>query len=73
MLNNTSGINFIIVMAWLAVDSLGNEFIFDGKPLRAKLFWNIDGYWEEVQLPKGTIWKLIGKHLTWEDEPVEYK
>lgn len=26
-----------------------------------------------IELPKGTIEKLIGYKLTWEDEPVEYK
>lgn len=26
-----------------------------------------------VELPKGTIKKLIGRDLTWEDEPVELK
>lgn len=26
-----------------------------------------------IALPKGTIKKLIGKTLTWEDEPVELK
>jgi len=26
-----------------------------------------------VELPKGSIEKLIGKKLTWEDEPVELK
>ena len=25
----------------------------------------------EVELPKGSIKKLIGRELTWEDEPVE--
>lgn len=27
----------------------------------------------EIKLPKGTIKKLIGKDLTWEDNPVELK
>lgn len=26
-----------------------------------------------IQLPKGSIKKLIGKDLTWNDEPVEFK
>ncbi len=34
--------------------------------------------WEEdffygIELPKGSIRKLIGRELTWEDEPVELK
>lgn len=27
----------------------------------------------KIKLPKGSIKKLIGKELTWEDEPVELK
>lgn len=27
----------------------------------------------EIKLPKGTIKKLIGRDLTWNDEPVELK
>ena len=27
----------------------------------------------EIELPKGTIKKLIGRELTWKDEPVELK
>ena len=39
------------------------------------------GHWEyleevynipiEIELPKGTVYKLLGKELTWDDEPVE--
>lgn len=24
-----------------------------------------------IELPKGTVYKLLGKELTWDDEPVE--
>lgn len=58
-------------MAWLAIDSIGNELIFAGKPIRDKAFWNVDGYWSEIELPKGSIKKLIGRELSREDEPVE--
>lgn len=51
-------------MAWLAVDSLGNALIFAGKPIRDKAFWNVNDYWSEVELPKGSIKKLIGKELS---------
>ena len=27
----------------------------------------------EIELPKGSIYKLIGKELTWDDEPIELK
>ena len=38
-------------------------------------FWGIYDYYGEndygVDLPKGAIFRLIGKELTWEDEPVK--
>ena len=60
-------------MAWVAVHKNGNEVIFDFEPYR----WN-DFLWGEdtgnyIYLPKGTIKKLIGRDLTWSDEPVELK
>lgn len=70
-------------MAWLTVDKSSIECIFDNEPVR------IDGQWDDVDymvrgetnydsstgiiLPKGTIKKLIGKDLTWKDEPVKIK
>lgn len=59
-------------MAWLAVDSDGSEFQYGYKPIRL----NDIGVWEAVNsewdsLPSGSIEKLIGKKLTWEDDPVE--
>ena len=56
-------------MAWLAVDKDGDEYVYDSEPLRDDtLFTNYGKY---VELPKGSIKKLIGKPLTWDDEPVE--
>lgn len=60
-------------MAWLAVDYSG-EFISDKKPFRDMFNIGYYGFISDskvVKLPKGTIKKLIGKDLTWEDEPVE--
>ncbi len=60
-------------MAFVAVDENKEECIYEKKPHREKSH----GFWyrntEFVGLPKGTIEKLIGKKLTWEDEPVELK
>ena len=60
-------------MAWLAVNKDGTEWIMPGKPVRG---WC--GHWEysekvsiEIELPKGSVYKLLGKELTWDDEPVE--
>jgi len=64
-------------MAFVAVDEEENESIYTQEPIRAKYRDRI-GYWSrqngsEIWLPKGTIEKIIGKKLTWEDEPVELK
>lgn len=32
-----------------------------------------EGYDTEIELPKGSIKKLIGRDLDWNDEPVELK
>lgn len=62
-------------MAYVAVNKDGIEKIFEEKPFR-----NNEEYWggetsftpyEAVFIPNGTIEKLIGRQLTWQDEPVE--
>lgn len=72
-------------MAWVAVHENGHEGIFSNKPTRGGglHFWydevndevNDGGtlYDTEIPLPKGSIKKLIGRNLTWNDEPVELK
>jgi hypothetical protein len=60
-------------MAWLCTDKNGYDFITTSKPERSRSF---DGVWlvayEDIQLPKGSIKRLIGRELTWDDEPVEF-
>ena len=65
-------------MAWVAVDYI-SEWIFNCKPD----MWARDcvehNYWLPqdrygaygLQLPKGSIKKLIGRELNWNDEPVK--
>ena len=68
-------------MAWVAVHKNGKEGIFAHIPTKGKElgFWYDeveDGgvfYDTEISLPKGTIKKLIGRDLTWSDEPVRLK
>ena len=57
---------------------VGKEFVFAQKPYRedigdGKPYWEMDAvdYW--CELPKGRIKQLIGRSLTWKDEPVEKK
>lgn len=58
-------------MAWLAVDSDGTEYIYGAQPsLEGTRFMSC---FECIHIPKGSIKKLIGKKLTWNDEPVELK
>lgn len=73
-------------MAWLVCGIYGEEFIFDCKPHRASVYASNDEkieYWEgyregsfedkSIELPEGSIEKLLGRDLTWNDEPVEIK
>ncbi len=61
-------------MAWLAVDKDNSEYIYNLKPFRKNDgFEHDDSYYESwyIRLPKGSIKKLIGRELIWDDEPVE--
>jgi len=60
------------IMAWVAVNKNEKEYIFYNKPDKENLDWWIF-YKNCFHLPKGSIGKLIGKKLTWYDEPVELK
>lgn len=66
-------------MAWVAVDKDSSECIFLYKPSRSRY-----NYWTDrsnameredsgIDMPKGSIKKLIGRDLTWQDNPVELK
>ncbi len=62
-------------MAWLAVNKDEQNGLCPKSPSGRC------GHWEyleevynvpiEIELPKGTVYKLLGKELTWDDEPVE--
>ena len=58
-------------MAWVAVDYDGAEWIYRMQPLRRETRFKTNS--ECVELPKDSIVKLIGKELSWEDEPIELK
>jgi hypothetical protein len=73
-------------MSWLACGKHGDELIFDYEPYRVCVHISSDEkveYWkgfragpyvdEPKELPYGSIKKLIGKNLTWNDEPVEFE
>jgi len=61
-------------MAWLAVDKDGEEWMFTSKPHREGEPHNVFLMSQNAfyaHLPKGSIFRLIWRKLTWEDEPVE--
>lgn len=62
-------------MTWVCVGFNGEERICQSKPTRYD-----DRYWmmnpicnDSVCLPKGSIKKLIGRELSWDDSPVKLK
>ncbi len=57
-------------MTWVVVDKIGEELISRTEPFRVGDYWI--GY-SIFQLPKGSIKKLIGRDLSYDDEPVELK
>lgn len=80
LLNKYTGRNN---MAWVAVDKDGRECIYQFRPnrgdnefrpkIRNNKFIPLHEYSVWMSLPKGSIKKLIGRDLTWNDEPVELK
>lgn len=72
-------------MAWVAVTKYGAEQIFRNRPMKYRSFWVdfqeldiiskvLEKDFDEdcsIEIPSGTIEKIIGRKLTWEDEPVE--
>lgn len=67
-------------MAWISVDRDGRERIYMQKPKRfAHCVWAppydvyANRFYDFIELPKGSIKKLIGRELSWEDDCVELK
>ena len=63
-------------MAWVAVDKDGSERIYPFNPYRVTYYWTCSMYRflpGPISLPKGSIKKLIGRDLIWEDDAVELK
>ena len=63
-------------MAWVAVMKQGRDFISMCKPTRVVDEDNYYGWKDtffELSLPYGSIKKLIGRDLSFTDEPVELK
>lgn len=60
---------------WLAKDKFGTEVAFEARPHRKDdCIWGADSYNDKyLELPSGSIKKLIGRDIAWEDDPVEFE
>lgn len=59
---------------WLCVNFIGMELMFSSVPHRINFGWrDNDGGYKCLELPKGSIKKLIGRELCFNDEPVPLK
>ena len=64
------------MFAYLAVEPNGNELIFSEMPCRidehSTCGWFCSSNSTQcVNVPRGTIKKITGKSITWEDEPIK--
>lgn len=59
-------------MSWLTVDNNKDktEVIWENRPIRNGNVWSFGLF--GFPLPKGSIKRLIGKEMTWEDAPIEF-
>lgn len=65
-------------MAYIARDTDDVLCIYTYKPIRENALWlpqcnNFDLESDVIELPSDADEKLIGRHITWDDNPVELK
>lgn len=72
-------------IVFLAVNKNGDEVILDNIPARQEEIWtdersahddeyfSVEDHNSAIVLPKGTIRRLTGRNLTWEDDPISFK
>ena len=66
-------------MAWVAVNGYCDEYIYEAMPERFYCVWAPtfceyeNRVYDYVELPKGSVKKLIGRELSWSDDPIELK
>ena len=64
------------MFAYLAVEPNGNELIFSEPPHKCDEYSTCGWFCNDnssqcVSVPRGTIKKITGKTITWEDEPIK--
>lgn len=72
-------------IVFLAVNKNGDEVILDNFPVRQGEIWtdersahddeyfSVEDHNSAIVLPKGTIHRLTGSYLTWENDPISLK
>lgn len=72
-------------IVFLAVNKNGDEVILDNFPVRQGEVWtdersahdeeyfSVEDHNSAIVLPKGSIYMLTGRYLTWEDAPISLK
>lgn len=72
-------------IVFLAVNKNGDEVILNNAPARQGEIWtdersahdeeyfSVEDHNSAIVLPRGTIYKLADRHLTWEDDPISLK
>ena len=66
-----------LVMSWIARNSNKHLFIYSKEPIKREFYWepqvceNSGIETDMIRLPSDADEKLIGRHIIWEDEPVE--
>lgn len=65
-------------MAWVAKNKDGSETIYEVQPYRHNDEWvsrkdGLERPYQHFNIPQGSIKKLIGRELSWDDEPVKLK
>jgi len=65
-------LKYLVMAVFFAVDKDGSEWIYSERPQRdgSNTVWCIV-HLSAYPLPEGAISRLIGRPLSWEDEPVE--
>lgn len=72
-------------IVFLAVNKNGDEVILDNFPVRQGEVWtdersahdeeyfSVEDHNSAIVFPKGSIYRLTGRYLTWEDDPISLK
>lgn len=56
---------------YVAVDANGSEWVYIYRPYKGSVSYSLSDDEDMFHLPQGSIQKLIGRPLTFDDEPVK--